>query len=340
MQPQHVAVTTPFCRHADVLESQIRRLRRHRCFFRNLSAIFSPGYPQVACNSLMGGAGSVDLVLTYENSRRLECRIASKQYWPLACLQLWLHVRSKKKSYTSKIQWLWNNLRLNTKILLERAFRPVPNTLQTIKPRCREIFSRIRSVSPHNSRFANSLFYTILYRKRSGIRYLVVMSKYGYVVNSSTLYSYFAVCLNNSRRLTWQYIRKLCAPLALQPFLAHVRRPNQPPSRPNRSSTSLVTQPDVAVAMEPSQTFRVHMAGQSKGNETPANHVNVWAVTTPQHKFLARRHTANLMAQMTMNLNIPGHLANLPTRLKKGFECPCLSTLTRLNAATFPKVAA
>lgn len=119
---------TSLSKENDAIASQICRLIRMRCSFKHLCVSVPQGYLHVACNSSMGKVWLIGCIGAIGNSRRQECRIASKQLWPWAFSWLSQHVANKKKLFTLKNQWLLNSQQLSTKILSGRAFLPAPHS--------------------------------------------------------------------------------------------------------------------------------------------------------------------------------------------------------------------
>ncbi len=115
----------------DAIASQICRLIRAWCSFKHLCATVPQGYLHVACNSSMGKVWPIGCIGAIGNSRRQECRIASKQLWPWAFSWLSQHVANKKKLFTLKSQLWLNSQQLSTKILSGRAFKPAPHSTMT-----------------------------------------------------------------------------------------------------------------------------------------------------------------------------------------------------------------
>lgn len=119
---------TPLSGKNDAIASQICRLIRMWCSFKHLCATVPQGYLHVACNSSMGKVRPAGRIEVIGNSRRQECRIASKQLWLLAFSWLSQHVANKKKLFTLTNQWLLNSQQLSTKIHSGRAFGPAPHS--------------------------------------------------------------------------------------------------------------------------------------------------------------------------------------------------------------------
>lgn len=117
----------PLSEKNDAIASQTRRLLRLWCSLPNLCATVRQGYLHVACNSSMGQMRPVGCIGVIGNSRRLGCRIASKQLWPLAFSLLSQLVPNKKKLFTLKSQLWLSNQQLSTKIKTGRAFLPAPD---------------------------------------------------------------------------------------------------------------------------------------------------------------------------------------------------------------------
>jgi len=117
---------TPLSGKNDAIASQICRLIRMWCSFKDLYVTVPQGYLHVACNSSMGKVWPIGCTKVIGNSRRQECRIASKQLWLLAFSWLSQHVANKKKLFTLKSQLWLSNQQLSTKIPSGRAFGPAP----------------------------------------------------------------------------------------------------------------------------------------------------------------------------------------------------------------------
>lgn len=130
---------TPLSGKNDAITSQICRLLRMWCSFKDLCATVPQGYLHVALNSSMGMVRPIGCIGAIGISRRQECRIASKQLWPWAFSWLSQHVANKKKLFTLKNQLWLSSQQLSTKIPSGRAFRPAPfPTTAAINP----LFSR------------------------------------------------------------------------------------------------------------------------------------------------------------------------------------------------------
>lgn len=127
MQPQNIVQIGRIFPIHDAIESQNRLLQSYRCFFRILSAMFSQGYAQVACNTSMGRAWFSGCVRRIANLRRLGCRRALKQFWHLPCSQLSQLAHNKKSLWLLKSRLLLSNRLRSTKYLWERAGLPAPH---------------------------------------------------------------------------------------------------------------------------------------------------------------------------------------------------------------------
>lgn len=121
----------PVSEKNDAFASQTRRLLRLWCSLPDLCATVCQGYLHVACNSSMGQVRPIGCIGVIGNSRRLGCRIASKQLWPLAFSLLSQHVASKKKLFTLTSQLWLSNQQPSTKIPSGRASLPAPNPTTT-----------------------------------------------------------------------------------------------------------------------------------------------------------------------------------------------------------------
>lgn len=101
-----------------------------RVMFASLKncSIVTTGYCQVIYNLSNRLARLCGCVGFFANIRRLGCRIASKQLWPLAYFSLYQLVVNKKKQFSSMTMLWLNSQQLNTKIPSGRAFGSAPDT--------------------------------------------------------------------------------------------------------------------------------------------------------------------------------------------------------------------
>lgn len=127
MGPQYVANSQPSQDKGDAIESQSHRFRSLRFVFAELSANVTSGYLRVARNALAGFMQLPGCVDPVANIRRLECRILSKQLWPLA-FSHWLQLVLSKKSHM-KSQWLWKSQPLSTKSTKTNSGRALRSVL-------------------------------------------------------------------------------------------------------------------------------------------------------------------------------------------------------------------
>lgn len=263
-----IAQTSLFAAKNDAISSHYRRFKKQRFFSRKLSAIVASGYLRVARNALAGLVRSVGCANPVANIRRLECRILSKQLWPLAFSSLFQLVLSKKKRFLLKSQWLWKNQQLSTKIPTERAFQPVPHPSSKLPD-----FAIGGSLPNILGTLENSLipFYSF------AIRHDIFTAP---------------------RRRICSQLQSLFLSLELLPLLGHVRPLHLTLSRPSRFITSMAMQQAAAHRMERLRKFQEHII-RSKA-EILALRPSAWmAIRLGQIRSLARRHIEMMMVVIT-----------------------------------------
>jgi len=249
MQPQYVAIKRQIRCKADVNESQNRRLRRHRFFFRNLSAIVPAGYHQVTNNSSMRRSWLEGCVSVIANSRRLGC---PKQYWPSACSWLLQPVHNKKKLYTLKTQWLLKSQQLSTKNSLERACLPVPNHPSAKNISWLKLYSQVSK--PAGSKLITAGQNDHFLLCDVGIYVDVKDTSHAGVKNCPIALLYKTYFPNSFRRYLCRYNLIQCVPSVLLPFSEHAPSRKRYKGRylPSRSIISMATQSDVEEVMDKS----------------------------------------------------------------------------------------